>query len=1033
MIDHRRKQGDTHIIPVHGVQRNRDEYFCPICKALCNYTLECIPDGKVLERNETAEDRLYSLCTASWRYPFCTNWMPTPVHAKFNANPHVMYTFSVVIPFNDVTTAQTPGRSFLEDIGVRDMKYNDFNCARCLETDVFAGYSTQCRALFYPKEDDMTYIDRTHLGRQLAEWINRNPAKIQPIKRLLKIDPTASLSRRATSHYCRAVFTGQRSLYGVQNWRHANAGIEVDPKIWLLYNHIIATCSCSRNQLTVKPSLTRHLVRNCYITGIKETGVDDQGDLTLIDTTYFDVLPEDLIVPKPTRDESISAMTVLVEAMSEKQARQLAKAINLELVETEYHPVAPSNMETNDGQFDLDVTCAWSKDVVREFLVAFIKQAPTMQKRLEYLATNIGTLIMQVIERAALSDIKKAFDTFVKDSADAEVVNGSQCGQFTVLRFRRDFLKTLYRTYLDGSIESAELPSNLTGRVDWMGFEEHEGAFRAYNGYAHADKELNNSPSELEMSTRGMEIDSDVAQENYQREMHEQMTVSNPQEDFGGAEETCCGAVSHCGDGTYNACVLMNIRQRLTMAKILQEEHYKTVQTFAETLPERPNGDIAEQVKTYMVEQIMKLLRVRQLHGLVESGIADAEFEELIQLMQSDYNAHEPTEGEERNIVNAIFAAHPPKTPQEQDETMDNTRYYKGTDFIKRINEETYKAHANFAFFEVIRHLVPAERHLVDFVQSSLQEQITQVPENCDIIQIAQHATKTVYDSLMANGYLPKDFNMDMDAITVALFKHLNVLLDIAFWIIFSVFETDAETSTKVSYAHLQEDGLRFNLLVEATGIKGLTHMVLQACSEMLDQENTLKLMLMRATNHETMAPLVSAYDYINLRQHLTDDAWELIRDTAFRMCPTCGTQPPNPLLCLICGSIICHQSMCCDRNKDANVLQMLSALERNGVGFHANDMAHIYNDEVVAHTNVCGGGQGMYISPYNCFLVFMDERRHCVTHTLYADNYGNKDLHASVYGPVVLSQTKLTNIINAYCQGKLTQEIINVQKESIR
>lgn len=124
---------------------------------------------------------------------------------------------------------------------------------------------------------------------------------------------------------------------------------------------------------------------------------------------------------------------------------------------------------------------------------------------------------------------------------------------------------------------------------------------------------------------------------------------------------------------------------------------------------------------------------------------------------------------------------------------------------------------------------------------------------------------------------------------------------------------------------------------------------------------------------------------------------------------------------------------MCCDRNKDANVLQMLSALERNGVGFHANDMAHIYNDEVVAHTNVCGGGQGMYISPYNCFLVFMDERRHCVTHTLYADNYGNKDLHASVYGPVVLSQTKLTNIINAYCQGKLTQEIINVQKESIR
>ncbi|GBE61935.1 zinc finger in N-recognin family protein [Babesia ovata] len=1061
--EQRKKEPSGHLLLLYGVQRSSNEFFCPICKSLCNYILEYVPESKKLRTCKLDdEDRIDMLCLASWRYAFCANWLPSPIHARFNINPHVMYTFNVVLPHNDIQAAPAQGRSFLEDLGVTDTQGCELSCAKCLEADLSMEYRDKCNALFYRKKLEPPGFDRSTIVRQLEQWLSCRPSKRRQLGRLLNIDLDYTYPREMTAEYCRAIFSGQRCVYGVQNWRHVDAGMLVDPKFWVLYNHILATCTCRRNQLTVRPSLLQHLVRNFYGIELKEYPVDDSGAPCQLDSNYFDMAIEDLAVPFPTRrtTESVTVLTTLVESLTDEQVRQLAAALDFEVVKEEMTNLDNFNVETNRSKLSLNVTSQWSKDVFRDFLMFFTHRAPTLQHSLKHLAHCVGMLSLQVLERFVLEDIKRSFASFVDISAglgnkssdvrssdsssdvpmaDNTATEGHSTdttAEYNKLRFKREFIKTLYETYVKEYVEIAEIPADLIGRVQWLGFKEHEMEFRRYNRTGELGVSTNMDTSGNVAA--GTERDKTEDAEHFSSAKRDLMAV-----DWEAKDVTSQSAVDKDDDMVVDNAgrispsasatgVVKGIDAQTELARQLQSIHRHTVGMFTHPLPEQPDGDIGAQVRKYLHELIVNLLKVRRVHSFVDSGVDTAEFELLLEALRPDSNDEEVSPRGEGDIAERLFAENATrKSPT--DSAVEPERQYLGMDFLRRVNEETYRAHCNFAFFEVLRHLVPAEYHLLDFVGADMQKQLAEVSSANDVLSVARNMAQRIYAHVREQGYLHRDFEPDIDAFVTDLLTHLNRLLDMAFWTIFSVFDVEDDILTKVSYAHLHPHDVRFELLAEVTNINNHLGAMRQTCDYMFHPYTRNKLEYVRATGHESAAPLVTGYDYIDMEHSLPGGAWDLLRETTFRACPTCGVTPPNPLVCLLCGSVVCHQSMCCDRNKGVRVLRMLTLLERNQITFRPTDLTHIYNDEVLTHTNTCGGGQCVFISPYNCFLLFVDERRHCTAQTLYSDKFGNKDLHYSVYGPVVLSRTRLASVANNFCQGKLAHEIINAQKEATR
>ncbi|KAK1442504.1 E3 ubiquitin-protein ligase UBR1-like protein [Babesia gibsoni] len=1025
--DHREKHVGGNILMTNATDKSKNEYFCPICKALCNYTMDYVSESAMMMDRPTDphNDMLSSICKAAWRYRFSVGWAPSPIHLRYDNNPHALYTFSALLPLNENTPLPNAGRSILDDLGNNNSQNIVMKCLTCTHETIVDDYfyKPKCKALFTPKNIEATHVDREHLAMQLCHRVKGNPEVLEGLKKLLDLDPLKPLSARIHTNYCLAVFSGKRTLYGIQNWRHVNCGVLVDPKIWILYNNLLATCCCARNQLTVKPSLLKNLVRSYYRTGLVEGDHSFSLALNELDTDYFDYPLNDLIIPSPTRkdEREINLISVLVEIMDDKQLLSLASSMSLEVVEQKRKFRHVSNMERNDGLIELDSTSPWSKDVLREFMQSFLHNAYDESGALEELAMWIGTLIMQVIERVALQDIKASFETFLKVSAEIEKSNGSEECQ-TIL-FRRKFLRALYDTYFKECLDSAEFPGDLLGRVDWFGFQEKEREFRLYN-------QVNLELLETDMIYTG-DPDGSIPFQNPECLASEEgkKTISRIRSYIDEASFNALAMDENEIDDAYME-MLISVEERVLLATKLQTAHQKTIESFTETLPKGPDGDIAKQLKSYLSNQILKLLEVRRIHNIVETGFTDEAFESLIHVLDGHVTLNGDGKNDEGDTLKKIFSVD--MSTKSLDKKVDEAHYYKGIDFVKRVNEETYKTHCNYAFFEVIKHLVPQERHLVDFIGKDLYDTVLGMKQQSDILQIARDITSLVYDNLILGGYLKKDFRPNMDEIMSLMMKHLNFFLDAAFWVVFNVFEKDQDTYTKVSYAHLQSEEARFNLLMEVTNLAPLAHMVHMSSAHMLKYETRMRLTLMRATGQETMAPLISGYDYIDMRKHLEEDAWDMIRATTFRMCPYCGRQPCNPLVCLLCGSIVCHHGACCERNKSARTTQMMEAMEREEARFMLHDVLSVYMDELVAHTYTCGGGQCVYLSPYNSYIVFMDQHRHCVTTTLYADNYGNRDLHRKVYGNMTISQTRLTNVTNALCQGKLTHEIISIHKDAL-
>uniref|UniRef100_A0A452GNM1 E3 ubiquitin-protein ligase n=1 Tax=Gopherus agassizii TaxID=38772 RepID=A0A452GNM1_9SAUR len=124
--------------------------------------------------------------------------------------------------------------------------------------------------------------------------------------------------------------------------------------------------------------------------------------------------------------------------------------------------------------------------------------------------------------------------------------------------------------------------------------------------------------------------------------------------------------------------------------------------------------------------------------------------------------------------------------------------------------------------------------------------------------------------------------------------------------------------------------------------------------------------------------------------------------------CPKSGGDKSRaPTLCLVCGTMLCSQSYCCQ-----------TELEGEDVG------------ACTAHTYVCGSGVGIFLRVRECQVLFLaGKTKGCFYAPPYLDDYGETDQGLRRGNPLHLCKERFKKIQKLWQQHSITEEIGHAQE----
>nr|XP_042121710.1 E3 ubiquitin-protein ligase UBR2 [Peromyscus maniculatus bairdii] len=140
----------------------------------------------------------------------------------------------------------------------------------------------------------------------------------------------------------------------------------------------------------------------------------------------------------------------------------------------------------------------------------------------------------------------------------------------------------------------------------------------------------------------------------------------------------------------------------------------------------------------------------------------------------------------------------------------------------------------------------------------------------------------------------------------------------------------------------------------------------------------------------------------------LPEDYSSLINQASSFSCPKSGGDKSRaPTLCLVCGSLLCSQSYCCQ-----------AELEGEDVG------------ACTAHTYSCGSGAGIFLRVRECQVLFLaGKTKGCFYSPPYLDDYGETDQGLRRGNPLHLCQERFRKIQKLWQQHSITEEIGHAQE----
>ncbi|KAM5262884.1 E3 ubiquitin-protein ligase UBR2 [Ctenodactylus gundi] len=140
----------------------------------------------------------------------------------------------------------------------------------------------------------------------------------------------------------------------------------------------------------------------------------------------------------------------------------------------------------------------------------------------------------------------------------------------------------------------------------------------------------------------------------------------------------------------------------------------------------------------------------------------------------------------------------------------------------------------------------------------------------------------------------------------------------------------------------------------------------------------------------------------------LPEDYSSLINQASNFSCPKSGGDKSRaPTLCLVCGTLLCSQSYCCQ-----------TELEGEDVG------------ACTAHTDSCGSGAGIFLRVRECQVLFLaGKTKGCFYPPPYLDDYGETDQGLRRGNPLHLCRERFQKIQKLWHQHSITEEIGHAQE----
>ncbi|XP_027991491.2 E3 ubiquitin-protein ligase UBR2 isoform X1 [Eptesicus fuscus] len=140
----------------------------------------------------------------------------------------------------------------------------------------------------------------------------------------------------------------------------------------------------------------------------------------------------------------------------------------------------------------------------------------------------------------------------------------------------------------------------------------------------------------------------------------------------------------------------------------------------------------------------------------------------------------------------------------------------------------------------------------------------------------------------------------------------------------------------------------------------------------------------------------------------LPEDYSSLINQASNFSCPKSGgDKSRTPTLCLVCGTLLCSQSYCCQ-----------TELEGEDVG------------ACTAHTYSCGSGVGIFLRVRECQVLFLaGKTKGCFYSPPYLDDYGETDQGLRRGNPLHLCKERFKKIQKLWHQHSITEEIGHAQE----
>ncbi|KAK2198461.1 bifunctional E3 ubiquitin-protein ligase UBR1-like/Zinc finger [Babesia duncani] len=985
----------------YRISKSPDEFFCPVCKGYCNFILSTGLNHLVAHVN-------WKACTS-------TLSISTPTIAKYEPYPQYTHFFQCrwEMEIQDSETVSIT-KQLLPNSNPLPLRCRECSLENHLVTDNPPSCDATCMENVITIHQVWKSERNQKLEMQVGDALHRMFEEYKLTNEVADLPIYFSnyhIPRAIGNRYCRDIFSCRPTFFGVHNWRHVNAGIKLDPLLWLLYNECLATFTVKRDRLLTPNSIFAALIN--WVAQHRTSFFEPYSQWKEAPLVKYMTLSEDLMSQSPTKmafpsltsayNGETNFSEVLMQQASTEQIQQLVSNLPIN-TDTGQDP----NIETSHVMPGLYINSAypesarefaklaskaavkkidvlnflgstlypspWSIDIIREWLLYYFSNYvadPLEIQSQAFYFLWIGS--MQVMERFVLEALKSRYISWLKDAATDETAATLN---------RMAMVEYCYKHWLEPEVTFGNIPVNLDN-IKWMDFDKHRSAFAGQN------RLLLNVESDP-VSDLSLELSGSVVVTEEMAAIHNEIIKA----------------------------IMVPLPTGHSREELEQNE------------------EIAAQ---FLLSQINKLIEIRDLHAassfanhgdkfqkllrfVIDNKVNDPEVLEFIKRrkFQESPDPHQSNKEEKRVFKNDLSTTHINKVAGEWD-------MYTGSDFSRRLNQELYRHHINVPMFEIFRMWVPKPRHLISFLSGDVAQEIynSKLSAADQEVGLYPHVAKVlehVWTQLHNQGLLGPFQDQYVNSLWKQIQETLALYLDVVFWIL-QVRNPNLEAMKQVAEASSIE---KFNSLIRYLELSQLitSENCKAICSRIFDPTVALVLRLQSNIGLETEAPLVCNYSRFEFK--LPMDPWDLIRNVSKRHCPHCGSRPQDPALCLLCNSVFCASGTC-SAPPSAQIDEYRLSSQVLSLGFSNSDMSSTLH-ALVIHGKNCGGGQCIYLQPYSSKCLYLDMRRMAHGDFLYADAKGIDDLTRR-HGPMKLCESRVESIINLYSQGKMAQAIFNVTR----